>query len=901
METSCLETGWCDLSEEHRRIRAALEGLLASYVRGDADEYWMPVIVAPYGSGKTTLLRHLEWYAGRIGTRALRVELSDIVEYIIERHGSVHESELPRVLEEYAREKLGRGDGVTVLLVDEVEESYDLLRGVVEYETSPFRGVAEAIRTRSTSVYLVLAFGPSSTLKEAVFGPVAWRSRVFTLPLLPKQVIERMVREKLGDSLGEATDLLANTVWWASKGRIAWARMLVDTVAAKLASALRSGPEKVESLLLGEEALSREIVEGVPLFDKTGYREVRRLVEDKALVPLLAALVGPVPLSLLEKMLGREVLPEASLAVVYSRTAVRVEDLLSEAESWITRYARAKGFQASSVEHAVSALEHVAQAWSRGGLMIYEPQSLRELFSLAADVAREIYSDDPHAAQLIEALSPDLLSPPLERLDEPAAALKPGMVARIYPVASSSPLVGCARRVGPSQVAEVVETLSLSELLDYSAKLSEVLGLESMIGKHGMKLAVLPLRLAQSQARSIACRMLSGERLAVLVVDTRRERREAKLPRLLEAVADLSGGLVAEAGPRLSLFIYSLLYGLSVSTSGCLPENLSGNDRRAVNLYADLLRSLLIEVLASRGSRGLASIEARARLVEREYGETAYALAALIGSVGVEPARRMVEEAARLQQRAWSLGERIAKLLGGPAPPRQASPAKVFSEVEGIYSLLEKNGYTAVAGVAGSCSTGIKGIRAPRIVALLLGIESYRPEENPEDLAELAEKLLAYSRRLPRHGVLAEAARLAEEAASLMEEVGSSGPAQALARLVMAPFIPAASRLVEELASLGRVYERLEAELAALPEALRRRAEEAVASDLSNVKSLSEAMDYLAKAVSLVGRLRTLSEQEGPGIEDLKNKIISLIDSIISDYTQASYAGQEAREEALAG
>ncbi|HIQ23707.1 MAG TPA: hypothetical protein EYH50_01500, partial [Pyrodictium delaneyi] len=227
MEAGCFETGWCDLSEEHRRIRTELEELITSYVKGNATEYWMSVVVAPYGSGKTTLLRHLEHFVESIGAKALRVELADIVEYIVERYGSIHESELPKILEEYAKEKLGEASSAVVLLVDEVEESYDLLRGIVEYETSPFRGVAEAIRTHSTSVYVVLAFGPSSTLKEAVFGPVAWRSRVFTLPLLPKPVIERMVSEALGGEFPEASSLLANMVWWASKGRIAWARMLV--------------------------------------------------------------------------------------------------------------------------------------------------------------------------------------------------------------------------------------------------------------------------------------------------------------------------------------------------------------------------------------------------------------------------------------------------------------------------------------------------------------------------------------------------------------------------------------------------------------------------------------------------------------------------------------------------
>lgn len=908
MEASCFETGWCDLSEEHRRIRTELEELITSYVKGNAAEYWMPVIVAPYGSGKTTLLRYLERFVESIGAKAIRVELADIVEYIVERYGSIHESELPKILEEYAREKLGNVSGVVVILVDEVEESYDLLRGIVEYETSPFRGVAEAIRTRSTSVYVVLAFGPSSTLKEAVFGPVAWRSRVFTLPLLPKPVIERMVSEALGGEFPEVSSLLANMVWWASKGRIAWARMLVDTVVGKLAAALKQGPEHVETVLLGEEALAREIVEGVPLFDKAGYREARRLIEDKKMVPLLAVLPGPVPLPLLGKLLGYEVLPEASLAVVYSRTAVRVEDLLSEAETWMTRYARAKGFQASSVEHAVSALEHTALAWSRDGLIVYDPQALRELFAIAADVAREIYGDDPHAAQLIEALNPDLLSPPLERFDEPVAALRPGIVARLYPMASSSPLVGCARRTGPGQVVEVVNSLSLSELSEYSSRLSEFLGLNELLEKHGLKLAAVPARSLQSYAQEIACQMLSGEPLAILVLEPDAGRRERQVPKLLEAVADITGSVVIEAGPRLSLFVYSLLYGFSVATTGCLPENLSGHDRRTVNLYADLLRSLVIEVLASRSSQELSSIEARAQVVEREYGELGYAVAALIREAGLEPARKIAAEIASLQQRARLLAERTAGIAGveQAGAARTKTISKAFSSVEEIYTTLEEKGYTLVANVPPSCGASRAGRpRVARLVALLLGLEKYQAEASLAEAASLTERLAAYAKHIPRVGILGEAAEIAEEMKAVIMEAEriakTSLSARALVAIAVSPITAVVPKLAEELAAIYRVYEGLEVGLDELPSDLRKKAEEAIARDLSSMASLTDAAHYLSKAVGLVNKLRALSEKGGARIEELKKKIIETIDRVISPQAPVEHAHREAGEEAVVG
>ncbi|ABM80231.1 hypothetical protein [Hyperthermus butylicus] len=897
----CFESGWCDLSPEHERIRRELEGLIKCYVEGCAEEYWMPVIVAPYGSGKTTLLRYLEEFARGLGVAALRVELSEIVDFIVERYGTVHESDLPRVIEEFAASRLGESS-VYVLLIDEVEESYDLLRGVVTYETSPFRGVAEAIRTRASRAYVVLALGPSSTLKEAVFGPVAWRSRIYTLPLLPKSVIKRMVEVAVKDDAdAQVVELLANMVWWASKGRIAWAKMLIDNVVPRLYEALLAGPEHVEALLLGEEALGREIVEGVPLFDRTGFREVKRLFEDKALTPFLAVLPGPVPSSLLSKLTGREVLPEPSLAVVFSRTVTSVDELVGEAQAWMERFARARGYGMQSVEHALTALEHVVAAWSLDGWVVFEPQALRELFSLAADVAREVYADDPHAAQLLESLNPDLLAPRVERGNEVYVALRPSSIARLYPSAGSSPLVGCARKAGARQVVEVVESLSLDELVDYSGRVATLTGADRVLERRELQLLLLPARLAQAYASELACRMAGGERLLVLLLSP--NGRGSGIPGGLEAAARLTGSIVAEAGPRLSMFLYSLLYGYAVGTEGCSPESLAGPDRRVLRLYAELLRSLVLDSLAE--PTGPASrVAASARLLEERYpalaSPAAYTVAAGGGAAG-----HAEEVLKQLTQRVSSIEAGAIELLGSRSwdTPGLEEPLDALREAQKLYQLTEEEGLLEARNIAAGCkATGI-----PRVLRVLLGFEEPPPPPSLERAGEVIARLAAAARELPREGPLGRLAELANEAEAILQALedaiqklrGAAGLLEPHVRVLEA----AVSALAEKAAAVARLYAAVSSSIQKLPDTLRSRAEEAVAADLKQLNTLDDVAAYMERAVQALAELVGLAERhEALRLEKLRGDLLSRLDTIISSLEGGAPARQEKAEgEALAG
>jgi energy-coupling factor transporter ATP-binding protein EcfA2 len=871
----CFDSGWCDLSGEHQRIRRELEELIRCYVEGCGGEYWMAVIVAPYGSGKTTLLKHLEGYARKLGAAALRIELSELVDFVMERYGTVHESELPRVIEEFVRLRLGDADRY-VLLVDEVEESYDLLRGIVTFETSPFRGVAEAIRTRSTRVYLVLALGPSSTLKEAVFGPVAWRSRIYTIPLLPKSVVERMVLERVpvdGDGGRVVASLLANSLWWASKGRIAWARMLVDTVIPRLWDALWKGPSEVEAVLVSEEALGREIVEGVPLFDRQAFRELRRLAELRDVAPLLASLVGPIPLSLLSRLAGREVLPEPSSAIVYGRSLVKVEDLIGEAQAWLERYARAKSYPLHSVEHALTALEHVVHAWSLNGMIIYDVQSWRELFSLAADVAREIYADDPYAAQLLEALNPDLLSPSVERSSDLYAALRPSFVGRLYPTASSTPLLGCARRAGLSQVAEVVESLSLDELFEYSDRVSEEVGLEKLASRHGVRIVFIPSSTAEKAAAELACRILSGERLLVVLLDP---RREARSPRSLLAASWAAGIPLLEAGQRLSMFVYSLLYSFSIGTEGCSLDNISGIDRRAMRLYSDLLRSLIIEGLASNPAGKLL---AEAAKIEEEAGEAAVAAAKLTASIAeISAVKSTLEDIYSLLSRSANA---LSKLTGRKHG-EEGSPLEVLEAVKRLASEVPAELKGALSNL--QCSSNVK-LGVPRILAALLGVGDTSAVEDVREALESVERMMSLLKSLPNAGPVAkavEALSMAGKALRSLKELEATMPGvSGLYKRCIANIMDHVKELEAVVASLSKLYRGLEETVQQLPDDIRARVSEAIRSDMEALEGLESLASYVEYAREIVKEMADLASETAK-VEEVRRRLVEAIEGLYS-------------------
>ncbi len=822
---ACLESGWCDYSEELRRLRESVEEAVKCFFDEACKEPSMPVVVAPYGSGKTCLLKHLEWYASKkLGLKALRVELAELVDYLVSRRGCIHEHELPRLVEEFFRERTGSRRGV--LLVDEVEEAYDILRGVVEHETSPLRGLAEAVYSRSTSVLPVLAFGPSSTLKEAVFGPVAWRCRVFTIPLLPKSVVGGWLAGLGLD--GVVAELLANMVWWASKGRVGWARMLVDTVAPKLAKAVAEGDRGLlDAILSSDEALSREVVEGVPVLDRSGYREARRILGD--LAPALSVLVGPVPVSVLERFGVDVSVLEPGEGIVVGRSLYRVDDVVGEALAWLSRIARSMGADSASVEHAVEALSRVLEAYSAGGGIPASHEVLAELLQVATMVASDVYADDPRASMLLEKLSPELLAPEAHRAPEPYAAIRPRLLVAVYPTLASTPLEGCAARAGLRRVVELVESSTWEELAKASDVAARELGLEEQLSKAGVLLRVVPYR----QLASMSGSLLEEASKTPLVVVLASPEPRLQVPGWLRAASETGRVAVVEASGRLGIYLYGLLYNALAPSPSCLEAS-----RRGM-VYAELARSMVIEALASR-RRG-----------------TAFDTLSRLG-VG--------------------LGELLAALSRGSLSPWLAQLGEAVCKLEERLSQLLSTSTRA-------CEEAREALQALRELEKL--VSDYELEQLPTSQQhgglEVSSSLRGVVARL---GEVAKrlntpwARGLLEDAEKLLKAVEACGSDQARSKLasrLVSPLVELLGEAVGLAEELAGLVDKLLHAASSLPDNLRSQVARTVEAWLSEARSLREAIAEARDAEVLVAEASRRSLENSSlrsRVDELRSRLL---------------------------
>ncbi len=867
---SCLESGWCDFSVEHKRVREELERIIELALK--EKKYRLPIIVAPYGSGKTSLLRHLKWLCDkRLGIPVLLVELREIVDFIIERYGIVHESMVPRAIEEFFYEKTGSKKGV--LLVDEVEESYDVLRGVVEHETSPLRGLAEAAHSGSINIIVVLAFGPSSAFKEAVFGPVAWRCRIFGLPLVSPSSIFIKIRELVGDDA--IAKLIANMVWWAGKARVAWINLLVENVVSEIVSHLRRGD--IEEYLLSSAVLSREVVEGAPIFDRGGYREVRRILgEASYLAPIVSILVGPVPLSLVEKFVGSTEDFDSGIGLVHTKYGVRVENLLKAFEVWLYRLARSRGISGESVDQAIYILSLVFDAWSLNGVIPYDLQAIRELVSIAADLAREVYLDNVSVQDLIESLRVDIIGPEPVRLPEPIIALRPSLITRIYPLLVASPLIGCARRAGITQVKGFVENLTYNEVSEYSERLVRILSLSEMVSRAGFsKVLFMPQPLLTKYVKEVVCEAIDTP----IVLFSNDNVHEAI--RFLELIGRV---LVVELSEKPALFLQAALYSESLGIENCALDKLQMVDQRALSMYSELLKTSLLNKLATRGENLTTYIE-RLKASIGSLGKAGIALFAL--AIASRGSSEVVEALASFEEvvnKYVSVASRLMEIVVPPVP----TLSQAYREIVSTYVELEQKGLGIMLNILHDCG------KQDEITKLLTQNIQLPTNNNIEDmLSMLIDHLKAIHKHIEDFGLgkqntVEELINIVRSAMDYYEKLAAyDEPGIAVAGLIAASLPLLTQRLLEQLKQVGNHLQQVYALVNKLRDMGVSESEvEVIIHDISEAiraKTINVMIDKLNRArrslSSLLHSLETIQELHKQR-EELRSKLMFLLESL---------------------
>jgi hypothetical protein len=260
--TPTLEVEWEDLSSEHESRRETVEKNIESWPSERTEASY---VIGAIGAGKTQLLTHLFKYSYRETSKpALYVtmgqilddveevtgytggdelisqeELHDALETIVDRereniHSTVSEgadvsrshylidsgritdvSEYADVLgidTEELQQITSKSEEV-ILIIDEMEESYNRLGEMVAQTTGPLRETVERVEKLSSDFYLIGGFGYASVneLGEAEYRRVT----PVTLPIIKPGNIEDILAKNL-----EPTK--RNFIWWMSRGRPGW-------------------------------------------------------------------------------------------------------------------------------------------------------------------------------------------------------------------------------------------------------------------------------------------------------------------------------------------------------------------------------------------------------------------------------------------------------------------------------------------------------------------------------------------------------------------------------------------------------------------------------------------------------------------------------------------------------
>jgi len=644
----CDESGWCDLSDEHKSLREKLEDYICKYIQGVSHleiegkgEWRTPILVAPYGSGKTTLMRYLFRYCWRqLKTPALLVNLSEIVGFARQQsvRGKVPEDKLPEIIKEFFEWKLNEikisieknkklpdefaphgkkleeyllpasdlvniiekynAGGTGVLFIDEVEEAYKDLTTIISYETSPFRGLADKIKDRTSSVFTILAFGPSATLREVSSGPAAWRMVRFDIPFLSKENIKRILKQQL-EIKNDYLDLLSNTMWWLSRGRMAWVYKLInEKVPSNIVNCLSGNKIDLLKDVLTSDALSAtQIIKGVPLLDGHMLQQLLRSTTNEGYAKLLlitSALVGPKPVDQLKKWgIDENILSFAPRSwFVVGRVFCSVEDLTAAIAGTLRRRLQERGLKEEAVKRAESLVRKVLGAWSLEGKLLYDLEALKSLKDLAANYAYDVYRDEPEIGEALRELRLETLNIRTETAGTLYVALSPTCIKTIFPPAVLVPTFGAAKGVSVKELYDEVDKLldDLDELDKYLTKVKNILNLSAL--KEGL-MFVYPSIAREKEIRRAVLEYFkkTRERIIVLLVGPERNSEEL-MEKLSKSMLFKTIAYAVPLPERAAIYLASLLYNLTRNES-YVEELVRGSeevDKEAFEWYNYLLR-----------------------------------------------------------------------------------------------------------------------------------------------------------------------------------------------------------------------------------------------------------------------------------------------------------------------
>ncbi|MGC9107978.1 MAG: ATP-binding protein, partial [Infirmifilum sp.] len=598
------------MSEAHKRIREELEGAVLAFAEQPRapEKHQTYIIVAPFGSGKSTLLNYLRCFSICNNIPAIKINLSELVIFLKNKNEEIYEDQLPNYIYKFFEEKrkellktgnyefescsvdrnvvkraLQRSD-VGILLIDEIEETYDELKKIVKATTTPFRGLYDAVWQGESKILPILAFGPTSAYKEATSLSGSWRVQIRSLPIVYPSKID----------LPNADPHIKNLVWWIGKGRIGHTQSIAKTIAGLGRFDIQGIKEVLENFK------GREVVEGTPYIDT---RQKERLVrtsqdpEDIELLEITSIKIGPIPVAELKNLNKNKLIYTKKQYFVVSKKLIEIEKVISNIENAISSILATTSTSKNIVnyEFARDLIRSVIESWSDHQYLIYDRAALTELLDLVKYMAIELYM--PELFGILSKLNLDAVFDNLDKealiMDQFYVALRPSILAKIYPIILLNPLIGSSRKLDYDKLFNFIQNLDSTEVFILSDIFMKLLKI--FYENLDVQILILPERLFYDDKtrRDVIRKWIHSNERKIVIIGLSRD--EIKIDEPWQRLKNLGILDIEFAYDKMMWFIAGVLYDIKERGYPRDPEKL----KEWINTLDELERNILQQYITA--------------------------------------------------------------------------------------------------------------------------------------------------------------------------------------------------------------------------------------------------------------------------------------------------------------
>jgi hypothetical protein len=471
---------WCDYTDDHKDIREKSEKEINDFKQGN--KAYPIVLQAPYGSGKTSLMRYLILYSWSNNIPAIKIDLSDLVDYIMknldnQNVGKINANRLPDYMEHFCnsirqnlmdnerdakkyldsfyikdfRQILEKQEKC-ILLIDEVEESLEELTNLLHFETNPFRALFDNVISNKSKILPILAYGPLTMAKSIEGTSGEWRTHSLSIPLVDVSYILDKI-DKNNNILNQKYNKgISNFLWFLSRGRPGWiAKLLKEDLDKRIYELLSKNDYKEIRDFLINELISKYL----PSNEFTKDTEIINIADienDMKGNPMFSTHVLYIkPVHIKET----RVTPTKNEILFYSTQIINIKYLIDYYSGLLNE--RLRGLDNNEIVKIVRTIEKFLNALSdENNNMLFSKEYLNETNNALLAFIQDVFYQNPDIENVFENVDIDYMYNLLKKyaVEEKTTAdnssgyleVSPNKIIQYFPLESAIPLIGEARK-----------------------------------------------------------------------------------------------------------------------------------------------------------------------------------------------------------------------------------------------------------------------------------------------------------------------------------------------------------------------------------------------------------------------------------------------------------------------